>query len=206
MSTTVMSSESIKELGRIVRTLRKLRGWTQGRLAKEAGLSRDAIIKLEGGEREPRSRTVEKVAEALEVDIYTLSGLRTVEGAPSGVETPSEDVPRPEPRQLFRPGRRAPSEGPGSLLGYLTAVHMEARERAREEGRTEEEILSEAEREYTRRYGSIFASTALPTGESLERSRGVSLGELGLPPEEAQDFPPGGGLADEIVAERGSRS
>ncbi len=180
---TIMTAESIKELGRVVRTLRKAKGWTQERLANKAGLSRDAIIKLERGEREPRSSTVERVSEAFDVDLYGLAGVRLTEAV------------RPE-------GNRSVGGAPAGVMGFIAAAHLEARQQAEATGRSEEEILAEAEREYARKYGSIFGASAVPLDEALRTRRGISLKRLSVPLGEAQVFAPGDGLADAIKSER----
>ena len=50
--------------------LRKERGWSQEKLAREAGISYNTLIKIErGGIKNPKIETVVKLAEALRVSI-----------------------------------------------------------------------------------------------------------------------------------------
>ncbi len=55
-----------------VRALREGRGWTQEQLAEAAGLSRDAISRIERGDREPKLVTLEAIAAAVGVDVARL--------------------------------------------------------------------------------------------------------------------------------------
>lgn len=56
-----------EHIGDRVRSIRKMRAFTQAELAEAAGLSVDAVVKLENGRHEPRPGTVRKLAEALDV-------------------------------------------------------------------------------------------------------------------------------------------
>lgn len=51
-----------------LRTLRDEKGWTQQKLADEAGIHRRTVLKAEGGERRANRYTVELLAKALECD------------------------------------------------------------------------------------------------------------------------------------------
>lgn len=60
-------------LGRNVRRLRNKRGWSQERLAAEAGEIRQALIsEIETGRANPTFDTLEYVAAALGVRVYDL--------------------------------------------------------------------------------------------------------------------------------------
>jgi DNA-binding XRE family transcriptional regulator len=61
------SAELRKTMGRHIRRLRRERGWSQARLAAEAGLSITMIGKLEAGQGNPRVTTLAAVAKALSV-------------------------------------------------------------------------------------------------------------------------------------------
>ena len=52
--------------------LRQERGMTQERLALEAGMKMEEVSRIEGGRREPRVRTVARLATALGVDVGEL--------------------------------------------------------------------------------------------------------------------------------------
>jgi len=56
-------------------TLRKQKGWSQERLAQEAGISYNTLIKLErNGIKNPKIETVIKLADALVVSLDKLVG------------------------------------------------------------------------------------------------------------------------------------
>ena len=55
------------KLGKRVRYYREFRGMTQDELGREANISRDFIVKMEGGKRLPSLDTVVDVANALKV-------------------------------------------------------------------------------------------------------------------------------------------
>lgn len=63
-------------IGKIVRkritTLRKSKGWTKKQLALKADISVTYIGELEAGKKNPTIVTIEKIANALEVDISDL--------------------------------------------------------------------------------------------------------------------------------------
>ena len=55
-----------------LRSLRQERGYTQEALAEQAGVSVDAVTRIESGKRSPRLDTLERLAQALAVDLETL--------------------------------------------------------------------------------------------------------------------------------------
>ncbi len=55
-----------------VKALRESRGWSQEELAEAAGLSRDAISRIERGNRAPKLATLEAIANAAGVDVAVL--------------------------------------------------------------------------------------------------------------------------------------
>lgn len=57
-----------ESLGRRIRQLREQRGWTQEKLADEAGLASRHIQQLEHGERWPRADTLRRLAEAFGIE------------------------------------------------------------------------------------------------------------------------------------------
>ena len=59
-------------LGRRIRVLRTKRGWTQTMLADHAEITREHLSELENGRKEAGIRTVEQIANALDM---TLEGL-----------------------------------------------------------------------------------------------------------------------------------
>ena len=62
-----------KELGLKIQELRKQKGMTQEDLAEKTGLSVRTIQRIESGEVDPRSYTLNQIAEALEVEITDLT-------------------------------------------------------------------------------------------------------------------------------------
>ena len=64
-----------QSLGHRLRRLRARKGWTQERLAMEAGVSVNGLIKIEHDETtKPRATTINRLARALEVDDSELEG------------------------------------------------------------------------------------------------------------------------------------
>lgn len=59
-------------LGRRIAATRKDKGFTQEKLAAEAGLDRVAIAYIETGKREPKVKSVYKIAKALDVSLSEL--------------------------------------------------------------------------------------------------------------------------------------
>ena len=62
------------ETGNIIITLRKEKGWSQGDLAKQSGVSREMIGKYERGEAVPSNEAAKKIASALGVTLDYLAG------------------------------------------------------------------------------------------------------------------------------------
>ncbi len=54
----------------VIKQNRKSRSWTLEQLAKEAGISRDVLIKIENHQASPRWGTVEKIFEALGIPLW----------------------------------------------------------------------------------------------------------------------------------------
>nr|AGF93121.1 protein containing Helix-turn-helix type 3 domain protein [uncultured organism] len=61
-------SDIVDEFGKRLRELRKSRDLSQEALSREAGLDRTYVGKIERGEKSPSLKTIQKLAEALEVD------------------------------------------------------------------------------------------------------------------------------------------
>ncbi|MFA7151668.1 MAG: helix-turn-helix transcriptional regulator [Candidatus Paceibacterota bacterium] len=58
-----------------VKILRIKKGWTQERLAQEAGISYHTLIKIERGDiKDPRLETIKKLSRSLEISIDKLVG------------------------------------------------------------------------------------------------------------------------------------
>ncbi|MDP8953308.1 MAG: helix-turn-helix transcriptional regulator [Actinomycetota bacterium] len=62
----------MSEIGKEVRRLREKKGWSQAQLAVYAGSSQPTVNQIESGKRNPSTRTLEKLAEALDVEVGQL--------------------------------------------------------------------------------------------------------------------------------------
>jgi transcriptional regulator with XRE-family HTH domain len=57
------------KIGRRIRVLRTARGWTQAILADHAEIAREHLSELENGHKEIGAKTLERIAQALEVKL-----------------------------------------------------------------------------------------------------------------------------------------
>lgn len=64
----------MKPIGDRICELRKSRGWTQDELADATGMNRVTIAKYEAGKIEPKAKSLDKLANALDVDVNILLG------------------------------------------------------------------------------------------------------------------------------------
>jgi len=69
----------MENIGTKIRELRLLKGFTQEDLADKTGLSVRTIQRIENGEVDPRTFTLNALAEALEVDLQVLTSTKIVE-------------------------------------------------------------------------------------------------------------------------------
>lgn len=60
---------NVQDVVEVVKEERRRKGWTQYRLAKESGISREMIAKLELGAHMPRIDTLLKLCRALSLDV-----------------------------------------------------------------------------------------------------------------------------------------
>jgi len=67
-----MASDICVRVGRKIRALRRAKGWSQQLLADHAELERAHLSRLEDGKREAGLRVLERIAEALEVEVEDL--------------------------------------------------------------------------------------------------------------------------------------
>ncbi len=63
-----VTDSAARGLGERVRQVRRTKRLTQRELAEKAGVSRDALVRLELGQRRSRASTIQKIAKALEVN------------------------------------------------------------------------------------------------------------------------------------------
>jgi hypothetical protein len=118
--------------GRLLRAARDLLGWTQARVAGEAGISTAAVTALEVGRRGPRAGSVAAVTAALE-----RAGVRFLAAADGLGQGVRYRWPEPEPAGARPSGLcSAPgAAGPGSVAGISDRrlVAAEARTRTQRE-------------------------------------------------------------------------
>jgi XRE family transcriptional regulator, fatty acid utilization regulator len=63
-----MPADEVKQVGSRIRRHRHARGWSLATLAEKAGLTTEALGRLERGEQTPRLDTLFRIARGLEVD------------------------------------------------------------------------------------------------------------------------------------------
>jgi transcriptional regulator with XRE-family HTH domain len=95
----------VEEFASRLKDLREAAGLTQGELAQRAGVTTDAISRLERGDRKPTWETVLSLAKVLGVRSTAFEGSE----GDGGQETP----PTPEPRRPGRPRKPDATEPPG---------------------------------------------------------------------------------------------
>lgn len=49
-----------------IRAGRAMLGWSQAKLASEAGMTREAVLRIEGGKSDPRVSSMKKIQDAME--------------------------------------------------------------------------------------------------------------------------------------------
>ncbi len=65
----IMGENELKDLGKIIRGKRELRGYTQVELAQRSGLDRNYIGMVERGERNPSFLSLQKIARGLGLSV-----------------------------------------------------------------------------------------------------------------------------------------
>ena len=88
------------DIGKRLRELREAKGLSQGDIERRSGLLRSYISRVEGGYTAPSLATLEKFAEALEVEPYQL--LYQGEGKPAAVKTQEQAALSKPARQLLK--------------------------------------------------------------------------------------------------------
>ena len=64
-----MATSICVKIGRRIRVLRTARGWTQAMLADHAEIAREHLSELENGHKEIGAKTLQRIAQALEVNL-----------------------------------------------------------------------------------------------------------------------------------------
>jgi transcriptional regulator with XRE-family HTH domain len=93
-------------LGRTLSLLRELRGKSQARVAREAGIGKSQLSKYENGKELPKLDSLEKVLNALKVGYFEFFyTLYLVDRRAADLDRADEDVDAPEPRDgpLYMP-------------------------------------------------------------------------------------------------------
>jgi DNA-binding Xre family transcriptional regulator len=72
LQTETVAADLYRRIATNLRSLREQRGWTQERLAQEAGLATRHLQKLEAAEVNVTLRTVARLCTALAVDVQSL--------------------------------------------------------------------------------------------------------------------------------------
>jgi DNA-binding XRE family transcriptional regulator len=67
-----------------LRQLRRLKGWTQRELARQAGVTEQTVVRLEAGQGTPRVSTMRAIADALGVPIRQVDEFREERPRPPG--------------------------------------------------------------------------------------------------------------------------
>lgn len=112
-------------IGERIKQLREARGWTQDDLAEAAGMNRVTIAKYEIGTIEPKSKSLAKVAAALEISTDVL-----VSGKPAEETDEERDLwalresvrRDPERRELFNLARNADIEQVRQAVAIIDAL------------------------------------------------------------------------------------
>lgn len=73
-----MSENLLIDFGARVRTLREKRNLSQAELANKGGFNRNYIGMVERGERNPRLDTLQRLADALEIDLSLLMKFKRI--------------------------------------------------------------------------------------------------------------------------------
>lgn len=76
MGTVLKTSGNQKEIGRLVRETRSKLGLTMTKFAKRVGVSQAQISRLEDGQQGFRTKTMQRIAEALDMPVVIYFGPR----------------------------------------------------------------------------------------------------------------------------------
>lgn len=76
MGTVLKTSGNQKEIGRLVRETRSKLGLTMTKFAKRVGVSQAQISRLEDGQQGFRTKTMQRIAEALDMPVVVYFGPR----------------------------------------------------------------------------------------------------------------------------------
>ena len=74
------NSFTVRDFGENLRAARKARGYSQGSFAHAVDLDRTYIGGIERGERNPGLKTIVRIADALELEVYELFVQQNIKG------------------------------------------------------------------------------------------------------------------------------
>lgn len=81
---TAMDTEQREQVAEKIRATRKERGWSQARLAQEAGVSENTVLSIETGKRTPQEGKLRAILDALGL-ATPIDGSLDLEGVPEDV-------------------------------------------------------------------------------------------------------------------------
>jgi transcriptional regulator with XRE-family HTH domain len=141
------------EIGREIRRLREEKGWSQAKLAVDAGIGVSAVSLIETGKRNPSATTLAKIAEALGVGVADLFPLAQAPLLDPSNEEPSGTAYMKMSAAEFDAVRESAIAGEldGAALRQMLLHEYNAAERdykSLKEAGAPEEDLEEAKQEY----------------------------------------------------------
>src|SRR5438445_9862815 len=127
--------------------LRRKRGLSAAHLADAAGVTRQTIYAMEGGDYVPNTAVALKLARALEVAVEDLFTLPAEDAAPQTrseqvLFLPGSDTPFPgQPVQICPVDRRLVASAPSPVPWYFPASHAVVAEKPSARGKTTVEVF-----------------------------------------------------------------
>ena len=150
-------------LGRTLSLLRELRGKSQARVAREAGIGKSQLSKYENGKELPKLDSLEKVLNALKVGyfefFYTLYLVdrRAADLARSGEETDGEEEGGEEADEALA----VVDEEPREPLLYMPSLHNNGNTLLAD---TTDQAFSQVFTDLLLLYRRVFEQMVLPSG------------------------------------------
>jgi transcriptional regulator with XRE-family HTH domain len=150
-------------LGRTLSLLRELRGKSQARVAREAGIGKSQLSKYENGKELPKLDSLEKVLNALKVGyfefFYTLYLVdrRAADLARTGEETGADETPAAVEESREQPLYMPPLQNGNTLLADTT-----------------DQAFSQVFTDLLLLYRRVFEQMVLPPGAKLPELKAPS--------------------------------
>jgi transcriptional regulator with XRE-family HTH domain len=111
----------MSDVGQEIRRLREARGWSQPKLAVEAGVAVSGISQIENGRRNPNSSTLAKIAKALEMEVRDLFPKASLQLPLNGFVNGVEDEQRAVWEAAADQARRLREDGRARMDELLAA-------------------------------------------------------------------------------------